>query len=188
MRFSRQSALTCLLSLCLTLLSATASAQTYLGVSGGKMSTNLSCKNSCQTSASNLRLYAGADLNSNWSIESQLHTSGELKGTFSSAGQYANATVTTKAIDLTAMYRWRMNDRFALFSRAGLTYTISDVKNTSTSSSSRYKSLKPIVGAGLAYAITPLTYLRGELDIKQARVDGRNTTITGFGIGIQSAF
>lgn len=179
-----------LFTLSLSLLSTGVAAQSYVGIAAGKMSASLKCKNSCQTSATNLKLTGGVDLGSNWSLESQLNIASTMKGAFERINANAESSISHKGIDLAALYRWRLNEKFALFSRTGLAYTSSEVKNSNAGSASttRYSALKPVIGAGLVYAITPLTYLRGDLEIRQARSDGNNGNITGLSLGIQSAF
>ncbi|MBC3934570.1 outer membrane beta-barrel protein [Undibacterium rugosum] len=179
-----------LLTVSLTVLSSSVAAQSYVGIAAGKISSSLQCKNNCQTSVANIKLTAGVDLGSNWSLESQLHIASNMKGTFDRINAKTDSSISHKGIDLAALCRWRLNDKFALFSRTGIAFTSSEVKNPAADSSSttRYSAVKPVIGAGLVYAITPLTYLRGDLDLRQARSDGSNSNITGLSLGIQSAF
>lgn len=164
------------------LLTNTAAAQVYGGIGAGKTSWSLNCTSTCSASKPDVHLTLGYDLGQDWSVE----------GRFS---KLSDVTETTKRwrfrsyqTEVAGLRRFMVQNNLVTFGKFGVTYTRFSPQETNGAAVEKSNRFSPMVGVGLAYKITNLVAVRGEIETRQIRFMEQNSKITSVSLGIQKAF
>ena len=164
------------------LVSHTASAQVYAGIGAGKTSWSLNCTSTCSASKPDVHLTLGYDLGQEWSVEGRFS---KLSDVTETTRQWRFRSYQT---EVAGLRRFMVQNNLVTFGKFGVTYTRFSPQETNGATVEKSNRFSPMVGVGLAYKITNLVAVRGEIETRQIRFMEQNSKITSVSFGIQKAF
>jgi len=164
------------------LVSHTASAQVYAGIGAGKTSWSLNCTSTCSASKPDVHLTLGYDLGQDWSVEGRFS---KLSDVTETTRQWRFRSYQT---EVAGLRRFMVQNNLVTFGKFGVTYTRFSPQETNGATVEKSNRFSPMVGVGLAYKITNLVAVRGEIETRQIRFMEQNSKITSVSFGIQKAF
>ena len=164
------------------LLSHTASAQVYAGIGAGKTSWSLSCASTCSAGKPDLHLTLGYDLGQDWSVEGRFS---KLSDVSDPAKKLRFRSFQT---EVAGLRRFMMQNNLVTYGKFGMDYTVFSPQETNGASIEKSHHFSPMLGVGLAYRITSLIALRGEIETRQVRFNEQTSKITSVALGVQKAF
>jgi OOP family OmpA-OmpF porin len=172
-------------------MSASASAQAYVGGTVGQARWNVDCQGAgqCDKTDTAFKLLGGLDLYPNIAVEASYFSLGKasasdsgLKGEFKASG-----------VDLVGVFKTTPVNGFVGFAKLGVGYIKGEVNASygTLKGSLSKNSAQAVAGLGVTYQLTNNVSLRAEYerrDAKVADVDGAKVTISNFSVGVQYAF
>jgi len=177
-----------LLALSALLISGSAFAQAYVGITGGLSELKIDCAGatSCDTRDNGFKLYGGYKFNHVGAVEIGYTDYGSAHG---SIGSFS-ASYSTTSFSLGGAAFLPLTPKLTAIGRLGLAYSDVSVSGslgpfrTSESGTDTH----PYLGLGLAFALTPKLSLTGSYDFARIKYDGDRTTTTLLGLGLSYGF
>ncbi len=173
------------------LISAQASAQSFLGGTVGRAKWNVDCTgaDSCSTGAAGFKLYGGYEYNSTFSVEGGYVYLNEVSANVGAL----KATFNGRGFDLAGVFKTPEANKFRGFGKIGAAFMKGELVASvgAVGASDNNYSTQALVGFGVLYAIDKNVSLRAELDHRRVKVSGFNDTtfnVNMFSVGIQSSF
>ncbi|MBC3929429.1 outer membrane beta-barrel protein [Undibacterium sp. CY21W] len=172
-------------------MSASASAQAYVGGTVGQAKWNADCQGTtqCDTSDTAFKLLGGLDLYPNIAVEASYFSLGKATANVSGI----KAEFKASGVDLVGVFKTTPVNGFVGFAKLGVGYIKGEtsVSVGSLAGSTSKNSAQAVAGLGVTYQLTNNVSLRAEYerrDAKVADVDGAKVTISNFSVGAQYAF
>ena len=175
------------------LLSATASAQVYVGGTVGKAKWNDDCQDTvqCNTSTNAYKILSGYNIDKNFAVEASYFSLGALKVSGVDMGVNFNGSAKGTGLELAGLYKLAFSDDFGGFAKVGLARTKADARISSPglfSASDSTTSTQPVFGVGLTYKISKELALRGEFENHRMKIADEKEMVNSFSIGVQYTF
>lgn len=158
-----------------------ATAQSYAGLFAGKTSWSLSCNASCTADKADTGMTIGYDLNHDWSIETSLSKLSNIND------PSKQIRFRSYHVDGAGLYRFIIQNNLVAFGKFGFAYTRFSPDSNQQGVSSSHK-VSPLFGAGLAYKLTDLAVVRGEIEATQVKLYDHTNKITSVRLGVQKSF
>lgn len=186
-------AVRCLLAAAiLTGVSAVAAAGFSVGAGAGADRGRVDCVASfpCDRSSANGKLFAGFQVNDAVDVQAVFFDAGRFKGGDTTPlGTAFGGKFEVSGLGVTGGYRWQLAPSWSLGGRAGLATvrTRFDYTNTAFGSASK-TTLQPLLGLGLAYAITPSVRLSLDHDVTRFKVHTSRGPLQMLSLAVQYSF
>lgn len=144
----------------------------------------------CERSSAHGKLFAGYRLNEAVDLQAVWFDAGRFKGGDTTPlGTEFGGTFKVNGLGLTGGYRWQLAPSWSLAGRAGLASvrTRFDYANAVFGSASQ-TTAQPMLGLGLAYAITPSVRLSLDYDATRFKVHTTRGPLQMLGLAAQYSF
>ena len=169
-----------------------AAGELSLGVSAGADQGRVDCVASfaCDHRSSHVKLYAGYEVAPAIDVQLAFFDAGRFRGGDTTPlGTEFGGTFKVSGIGVTAGYRWAFTPAWSLTARAGLASvrTRFDYANTAWGSASQ-TTAQPMIGLGLAYAISPTVRLGVDYDATRFKVHTTRGRLQMLGLAAQFSF
>ncbi len=174
-----------------TVLSAQASAQSFLGGTVGRANWNIDCAGSdaCTKNAGGYKLFGGYEYNQTFSVEASYVYLNEVTARVSNI----SGSVSARGLDLTGVFKTPSYNKFRGFGKIGVSYLKGElgarVGNFSGSESGY--STQAVFGFGALYELDKNVSVRAEFDrhrVRAAALNDMTSNVNMFSIGLQSSF
>jgi len=173
------------------MLSASASAQVYVGASVGEARWNADCSGAtnCKTSDTAYSVFGGYKFTPQWAAEVSYFDLGAITANFGGISTKMKGT----GVDVAAVYTAELTKEWSLFAKLG----VADVKGEVSgyyhgfSASQSKNSTQPVVGFGVNYLVTPTVGIRADIESRKVEVGSGNSSsgnVTNISIGVAAAF
>jgi len=161
-----------------------------VGVDAGKADAHKYCHNisNCDSSDTSVRVDAGYQFDKNWSAEFGYTSFGSL---FKSHDNNFDASQKASAWTVSGIGTLPLTERFGIFGRVGAARYSTDNSGTVQGVPVKdEKKIKPYLGAGVKFDITPAFALRAEYQLYTdiSRVDGAKDDVQGLYAGATFRF
>ena len=171
---------------------AASAADFSIGLAAGADRGRVDCVASapCNRSSAHSKLYAGYQLSEAIDVQAVYFDAGRFKGGDTTPlGTEFGGTFKVNGFGVTAGYRWGFAPSWSLTTRAGLASvrTRFDYANTVWGSASQ-TTAQPLLGLGVAYAITPTLRLGLDYDVTRFKVHTTRGPLQMFGLAAQFSF
>ncbi len=171
---------------------AACSADFSVGVGGYAAQGRVDCVASfpCDRSSAGGKLFAGYQLSPAVDVQAVWFDAGHFKGGDTTPlGTEFGGTFKVSGFGLTGGYRWELAPSWSLVGRAGLAAmrTRFDYANTAFGSASK-TTAQPLLGLGLAYAVTPAVRLSLDYDVTRFKVHTTRGPLQMLGAAAQYSF
>ena len=170
------------------LISASASAQVYVGGTIGQSSVDSSCANTpvCNTKDTAVKVLTGYNFNKNWGIE----TSYTSMGTVTLQDGAVSGNIKGSSLDASGVIRADLENNWGGFAKLGLAYVKAAVDGSvgAYSASTSTYSTQILAGAGVTYAIDKNIAIRAEIETRKVKLLSFSSRVTSIGVGAQFAF
>ena len=175
-----------------TAVGAVAAAEFSVGVGAGADRGRVDCVASfpCDRGSAHGKLFAGFQVNEAVDVQVVYFDAGRFKGGDTTPlGTAFGGTFTARGFGVTGGYRWRLAPSWSLGGRAGLAsvHTRFDHANTAFGSASK-TTLQPLLGLGVAVAITPAVHLGLDYDRTRFKVHTTHGPLQMLGLAVQYSF
>ncbi len=169
-----------------------AGADFSIGVGGGTDRGRVDCVASfpCERSSSHAKLYAGYQLREAVDLQLVYFDGGSFKGGDTTPlGLEFGGTFKVNGVGVAAGYRWNLSSAWSLGARAGLAAvrTRFDHANSVWGSASQ-TTTQPLLGLGIAYALTPNLRLGLDYDVTRFKVHTTRGPLQMVGLAAQFSF
>lgn len=144
----------------------------------------------CERSSADWKLFAGYQVNEAVDVQAVWFDAGRFKGGDTTPlGTEFGGTFKLSGFGLTGGYRWEFATPWSLAGRVGLAAmrTRFDYANTIWGSASK-TTVQPLLGIGLAYAITPTVRLSLDYDLTRFKVHTTRGPLQMLGLAVQYSF
>ena len=144
----------------------------------------------CERSSAHAKLFAGYQFSGAIDVQAVYFDAGSFKGGDTTPlGTEFGGTFKVNGFGVTAGYRWGFAPSWSLTTRAGLASvrTRFDYANTVWGSASQ-TTAQPLLGLGVAYAITPTLRLGLDYDVTRFKVHTTRGPLQMFGVAAQFSF
>lgn len=171
----------------------TAQAQGFsVGVGAGTDRGRVDCVASfaCDRTSNHWKLTGGYRLGDAVDVQAIWFDAGRFKGGDTTPlGTDFGGTFKASGVGLSAGYRWDVASNWSVHARAGaaVVRTRFDYENAAYGSAGK-TTLQPLVGIGIAYALTPALRIGIDDDVTRFRVHTRRGTLQMLGVGLQYSF
>ena len=182
-----------LLGAAVLIAASPASAADYtLALAAGTDSGKVDCVAgfACEHSSTHFKLALGYQVDAAIDVQAALFDGGRFQGGDTTPlGTAFGGTFKASGIALTVGYRWQLAPDWSLVARAGLASvrTRFDYANAVWGSASQ-TTVQPVVGLGLAYALTPALRLGLDLDLTRIKVHTTHGPLRMVGLATQYSF
>jgi len=170
----------------------TVAADFSVGVGAGADRGRVNCVASfpCDRSDAHWKLFAGFSVSKAVDVQAVFFDAGRFKGGDTTPlGTEFGGKFEVSGFGLTGGYRWAFAPSWSLGARAGLAAvrTRFDYADP-TFGSARKTNLQPLVGLGLAYAVTPTVRLSLDYDVTRFKVHTTRGSLQMLGLAAQYSF
>ena len=144
----------------------------------------------CDRGSAHWKLFAGYQLSEAVDVQAVGFDAGRFKGGDTTPlGTEFGGTFKVSGFGLTGGYRWQFAPSWSLAGRAGLAAvrTRFDYANAAFGSASK-TTVQPLLGLGLAYAITPAVRLSLDCDVTRFKVHTTRGSLQMLGLAAQYSF
>jgi hypothetical protein len=144
----------------------------------------------CERNSAGGKLFAGYRVSPAVDVQAVWLDTGHFKGGDTTPlGTEFGGTFKVSGFGLTGGYRWELAPSASLVGRAGLAAmrTRFDYANTAFGSASK-TTAQPLLGFGLAYAVTPAVSLSLDCDVTRFKVHTTRGTLQMLGVAAQYSF
>ena len=171
---------------------AVAGADFSVGLGAGADRGRVDCVASapCEHSGTQWKIFAGYQVNKAIDVQAVYFDAGRFKGGDTTPlGTEFGGTFKVNGFGLTAGYRWEFAPSWSLSARAGIASvrTRFDYTNTVWGSASK-TTTQPLIGLGLAYAVTPTLRVGFDYDVTRMKVHTTRGPLQMLGIAAQFSF
>ncbi|WMW80139.1 outer membrane beta-barrel protein [Undibacterium cyanobacteriorum] len=173
------------------MISAQASAQSYLGGTVGRTKWSVDCTgtNPCSTGAAGFKLYGGYEFNQTFALEGGYVYLNEVSFNISNL----KATFNGRGFDLAGVFKTPEMNRFRGFGKVGAAFMKGELIASvgGAQGSDNNYSTQPLVGFGVLYSVDKNLSLRAEFDHRRVKASGYPDTTSNvnmFSVGLQSSF
>jgi predicted porin len=172
--------------------SEVAAADFSVGVGAGADRGRVDCVASfpCDHGSADWKLFAGYRISETLDVQAVFFDAGRFKGGDTTPlGTEFGGRFKVSGFGLTGGYRWQLAPSWSLGGRAGLAAvrTRFDYADTTLGSAGK-TTLQPMVGLGLAYAITPTVRLSLDYDVTRFKVHTTRGSLQMLGLAAQYSF
>ena len=169
-----------------------AAADFSVGVGAGPDQGRVDCVASfpCDRSSTGWKLFAGYQVSQAVDLQAVWFDAGRFKGGDTTPlGTEFGGTFKVSGFGLTAGYRWEFAPAWSLAGRAGIAAmrTRFDYANPAFDSASK-TTVQPLLGLGLAYAVTPSVRLSLDYDVTRFKVHTTRGQLQMLGLAAQYSF
>jgi predicted porin len=182
-----------LLAAAATVVSGAAGAGDFsLGAGVGADRGRVECVDSfsCDSSSGHWKVFAGYRWGEAFELQAVYFDAGRFKGGGTTPlGTEFGGAFEVRGIGLTGGYRWAFSPSWSLVGRAGLASvrTRFDYADATVSSVSK-TNVQPLLGLGLAYAVTPAVRLSLDYDVSRFKVHTDRGSLQMLGLSAQYSF
>ena len=171
---------------------AAAAADFFVGVGAGPDRGRVDCVASfaCDSSGTASKLFAGYQINNEVELRATYFDAGHFKGGDTTPlGTEFGGTFKVSGLSLAGGYRWQFASSWSLSGRVGLgvARTHFDYANTVFGSANK-TTTQPLLGLGLAYAMTPNVRLGLDYDVTRFKVHTTRGPLQMLGLAVQYSF
>ena len=171
---------------------AASGADFSVGVGAGADRGRVDCVASfpCDRGSAHWKLFAGYQLSEAVDVQAVGFDAGRFKGGDTTPlGTEFGGTFKVSGFGVTGGYRWQFAPSWSLAGRAGLAAvrTRFDYANAAFGSASK-TTVQPLLGLGLAYAITPAVRLSLDCDVTRFKVHTTRGSLQMLGLAAQYSF
>jgi OmpA-OmpF porin, OOP family len=172
------------------LLTHSAWAQTYIGISGGATRYSADCDSAvrCDKSDMGLKLYGGYKFTPHLALEGGYASLGSFKTSTNNTvlGREISTSLRSSAFSLGGAFFYEFVPHFTAMGRLGL--ASGKIKVSSEAGSDSETKINPYAGVGVGYSLTPSLSLNGTLDMNRFKYRGDSQNIFMLGAGITYGF
>lgn len=171
---------------------AVAAADFSVGVGAGADRGRVDCVASfpCDRGSVHGKLFAGYQVNEAVDVQAVLFDAGRFKGGDTTPlGTAFGGTFKASGFGVTGGYRWMLSPSWSLGGRAGLASVRTRFEHANTAFGSASKTTpQPLVGLGIAVAITPAVRLSLDYDMTRFKVHTTRGPLQMLGLAVQYSF
>lgn len=173
-------------------LSASASAQGYIGASVGRTSLSSDCTGlaSCDKSGTGGKIFAGYSFLPYLGAEVAYLNFGKARAVADVAGTLVNAEIKTSGIGAGLAMRGDLAPSWNAFARLGVARMTADVSGSAlgVAVSEKDRTTQAYFGLGVGYALSKVVSIDASADFSRSKFEGESSNVRMLGVGLTAKF